>query len=72
MGATWLDRRKRSCITLTALVALGRLDELEMHLRVTERNGLSRDEVKEGPSLGGCVLWRTCGEPRVCSRAEGS
>jgi 4-carboxymuconolactone decarboxylase len=50
-GEIWarpgLDRRTRSCITLTALVAIGRLDELGMHLRAAERNGLSRDEVKE-------------------------
>ncbi|MBA3491389.1 MAG: carboxymuconolactone decarboxylase family protein, partial [Rubrobacteraceae bacterium] len=36
-GEIWarpgLDRRMRSCITLTALVALGRLDELELHVR---------------------------------------
>ena len=50
-GEIWtrpgLDRRTRSCITLTALVALGRLDELEMHLRAALRNGLSEDEIGE-------------------------
>ncbi len=50
-GEIWarpgLDRRTRSCITLTALVALGRFEELEMHVRAALRNGLSVDEIKE-------------------------
>jgi 4-carboxymuconolactone decarboxylase len=50
-GEIWarpgLDRRTRSCITLTALVALGREHELEMHVRAALRNGLTPDEIKE-------------------------
>jgi 4-carboxymuconolactone decarboxylase len=50
-GEIWarpgLDRRMRSCITLTALVALGRLDELEMHVRAAIRNGLTEQEIGE-------------------------
>lgn len=50
-GEIWtrpgLDRKQRSCITLTALVALGRLEELEMHVRAALRNGLTADEIKE-------------------------
>ena len=50
-GEIWtrpgLDRRTRSCVTLTALVALNRLDELAMHVRAALRNGLSRDEIGE-------------------------
>ena len=50
-GSVWtregLDRRTRSCITLTALVALGHLHELEMHVRAARRNGLTADEIKE-------------------------
>ena len=50
-GEIWtrpgLDRRTRSCITLTALVALGRDDELAMHVRAALRNGLTADEIKE-------------------------
>jgi 4-carboxymuconolactone decarboxylase len=42
-----LDRRTRSCITLTALVALGQLRELEMHVAAALRNGLTVDEIKE-------------------------
>ena len=50
-GRVWtrpgLDRRMRSAITLTALVALGHLAELELHLRAALRNGLTREEVVE-------------------------
>jgi len=50
-GEIWtrpgLDRRMRSAITLTALVALGRDEELAMHLRAAIRNGLTQEEIKE-------------------------
>jgi 4-carboxymuconolactone decarboxylase len=50
-GEIWdrpgLDRRTRSAIALTALVARGHLDELAMHVRAALRNGLTRDEIKE-------------------------
>jgi 4-carboxymuconolactone decarboxylase len=50
-GEIWarpgLDRRTRSCITLTALVAMGRLDELEMHVRAAVRGGLTEREIGE-------------------------
>ncbi len=50
-GEIWarpgLDRRMRSAITLTALIALGRPEELAMHVRAALRNGLSTDEIKE-------------------------
>jgi 4-carboxymuconolactone decarboxylase len=50
-GEIWarpgLDRRTRSFVTLTALVALGRFDELELHVHAALRNGLSLDEIKE-------------------------
>jgi 4-carboxymuconolactone decarboxylase len=42
-----LDRRTRSCITLTALVALNHHHELAMHVRAALRNGLTPDEIKE-------------------------
>ncbi len=42
-----LDRRSRSLITLTALVARGHHEELAMHLRAARRNGLTNDEIKE-------------------------
>ncbi|HEY0543178.1 MAG TPA: 4-carboxymuconolactone decarboxylase [Actinoallomurus sp.] len=66
-GEIWtrplLDRRTRSCITLTALVAGGHLDELALHVRAAVRNGLSADEIKE-------VLMQTavyCGVPAANS-----
>ena len=50
-GTIWtrpgLDRRSRSMITLTALIARGHHDELAMHLRAALRNGLTRDEITE-------------------------
>ncbi|WP_285708603.1 3-oxoadipate enol-lactonase [Microtetraspora sp. NBRC 16547] len=50
-GEIWtrpgLDRRTRSCVTLTALVAGGHLEELAMHVRAALRNGLTPDEIKE-------------------------
>ena len=42
-----LDRRTRSAVTLTALVALNHHEELAMHVRAALRNGLSQDEIKE-------------------------
>jgi len=50
-GEIWtrpgLDRRMRSAITLTALVALGHENELALHVRGALRNGLTPDEIKE-------------------------
>jgi 4-carboxymuconolactone decarboxylase len=50
-GEIWtrpgLDLRTRSCITITALVALGHEAELELHLHAALRNGLTPDEIKE-------------------------
>ena len=50
-GEIWtrpgLDRKTRSAVTLTALIALGRDEELAMHVRGALRNGLTPDEIKE-------------------------
>ena len=50
-GEIWtrpgLDRRTRSAITLTALVAQGHWEELALHVRAARRNGLSADEIGE-------------------------
>jgi 4-carboxymuconolactone decarboxylase len=50
-GEIWtrpgLDRRTRSCITIMALIALGRDDELAMHVRAALRNGVTPAELKE-------------------------
>jgi 4-carboxymuconolactone decarboxylase len=66
-GGVWarpgLDRKMRSAVTLTALVAHGHYDELAMHLRAARRNGLTLDEISE-------VLLQTaiyCGVPAANS-----
>ena len=66
-GEIWarpgLDRRSRSCVTLAALVALGRFEEMAMHIRGARRNGLSDAEIGE-------VLLHTavyCGAPAANS-----
>ncbi|KUN03526.1 3-oxoadipate enol-lactonase [Streptomyces yokosukanensis] len=66
-GEIWdrpgLDRRTRSCVTLTALVAGGHLEQLAVHTRAALRNGLTPDEIKE-------VLLQTavyCGAPAAHS-----
>jgi 4-carboxymuconolactone decarboxylase len=66
-GEIWsrpgLDRRTRSCITITALVAGGHDHELALHLRAARRNGLEWDEIRE-------VLLQTavyCGVPAANS-----
>ena len=50
-GGIWtrpgLDRRSRSLITLTALIARGHHEEFAMHVRAARRNGLTNDEIKE-------------------------
>lgn len=62
-GEIWsrpgLDRRTRSCITLTALVASGREHELELHVRAALCNGLTADEI--GEVLLQCAVY--CGVP---------
>jgi 3-oxoadipate enol-lactonase/4-carboxymuconolactone decarboxylase len=66
-GEIWtrpgLDRRTRSCVTIAMLVALGRMDELELHLAAARGNGLSVEEIVE-------VLLQTavyCGVPAANS-----
>jgi 4-carboxymuconolactone decarboxylase len=50
-GEIWtrpgLDRRTRSLITISAMVALGRERELELHLRSARRIGVEWDDIKE-------------------------
>ncbi|MEA2666656.1 MAG: 4-carboxymuconolactone decarboxylase [Candidatus Eremiobacteraeota bacterium] len=42
-----LDRKTRSMLTIAMMAALGRWDELELHVRATRNTGVSRAEVKE-------------------------
>ncbi|HYJ68613.1 MAG TPA: 4-carboxymuconolactone decarboxylase [Nocardioidaceae bacterium] len=50
-GSVWtrpgLDRRTRSVVTLTALLALRHWEEFAMHVRAARNNGLSADEIGE-------------------------
>ncbi|HET6626637.1 MAG TPA: 4-carboxymuconolactone decarboxylase [Nocardioidaceae bacterium] len=50
-GGIWtregLDRRSRSIVVLTALVAGRHFEELEFHLRAALRNGLTKQEIVE-------------------------
>jgi 4-carboxymuconolactone decarboxylase len=44
---TGLDRKTRSCMVLTAMIALSHWDEFRMHLRAAFNNGLTEAEIKE-------------------------
>lgn len=50
-GSIWtrpgLERVTRSAVTLTALIAGGYWEELEMHVHAALRNGMSPDQIKE-------------------------
>jgi 4-carboxymuconolactone decarboxylase len=50
-GEIWsrpgLDRKTRSCMVLTAMIALGAWEEFRMHVRASFNNGLTQDELKE-------------------------
>ncbi len=62
-GEIWsrpgLDRRARSLITVAMLVALGREEELAMHVRAALGNGVTPAELKE--VLLQCAIY--CGVP---------
>ena len=62
-GEVWtrpgLDRRTRSVVTLTALMARGHHEELATHVEGALRNGLTEDEIKE-VLLHGAIY---CGVP---------
>jgi 4-carboxymuconolactone decarboxylase len=50
-GEIWsrpcLPKKTRSMLTIAMLTALGRQDELAVHIRATRQTGVTRDEVKE-------------------------
>lgn len=50
-GETWsrpgLDRRTRSMITLAALTAMVRPNQLKVHIRGALKNGVTREEIRE-------------------------
>lgn len=50
-GTLWarpnLDRRTRSVLTIAILAALGRTEELELHIRSSQNTGVTADEIAE-------------------------
>jgi 4-carboxymuconolactone decarboxylase len=50
-GSVWtrpdVDRRTRSLITIGILAALGRREELELHLRASRNTGVTLQEIRE-------------------------
>ena len=50
-GNTWqrdgLDLKTRSIVTVSMLVALGKMHELKLHVRGALNNGVSREELQE-------------------------
>ena len=42
-----LSKRDRSLVTIAALTALGKMDQLQFHLAFARRNGVTDDELKE-------------------------
>ena len=46
-GGEGLSRRDRSLLNIGMLGALGKTDELKLHIRGAINNGLSNDEIKE-------------------------
>ena len=50
-GTLWarpeLDRRTRSLVTIAVLAALGRREELELHLRASRNTGVTPVEIRE-------------------------
>ena len=75
-GGVWtragLDRRSRSIVTLTALVAGRHFDELEFHLRAALRNGLTKRGDRRGAAADRGVLRRPRGELGVRRRRPGA
>jgi 4-carboxymuconolactone decarboxylase len=46
-GRPGLERKTRSMLTIAMLAALGKEEELRLHVRASRNTGVSRDEVKE-------------------------
>src|SRR3546814_3628324 len=50
-GEIWtrpgLDRKTRSCMTLSMMIALNRPDEFKLHVKAAFNNGLTREDIKE-------------------------
>ena len=72
---TWpgLPRHTRSLLTIMAMVATNREEELKLHLRAASNNGVTRDEIKEvlmqaaiycgAPAANRLSIWRRKSSP---------
>lgn len=62
-GEIWtrpgLPRHTRSLVTIALMIALNRGEELRLHLRAAENNGVTREEIRE--VLMHCAIY--CGLP---------
>ena len=71
-GTLWarpdLDRRTRSLITIAILAALGRREELALHLRATRNTGASRERHRRGPAPRGRLRRRSGRQRRLRRR----
>jgi alkylhydroperoxidase/carboxymuconolactone decarboxylase family protein YurZ len=69
-GESWsrtdLDLRTRSLVTVAMLIALGRPEELRIHMRGAVKNGASREEI-DGVVLHAAVY---CGLPAAHAAAR--
>ena len=74
-GEIWtrpgLPRRTRSLITLAAMVALDRSEELRLHLRAALRNGVTPRRDQGSPAADGGLLRAARRERRLPSRGRG-
>jgi 4-carboxymuconolactone decarboxylase len=66
-GEVWagegLPRHTRSLVTIALMIALNREAELRLHLRAAQRNGVTKEEIKE--LLLHCAIY--CGLPAANS-----
>lgn len=66
-GMVWsrpgLARKERSLLNLGALIAMGQMDELRLHIRSGLRNGLTRKQIAE--AILHCAVY--CGIPRAAA-----
>lgn len=43
---TTLDRKTRSCMVLSTMIALNRIDEFKLHVKAAFNNGLTKDDIR--------------------------
>ena len=43
---TTLDRKTRSCMVLSTMIALNRIDEFKLHVKAAFNNGLTRNDIR--------------------------